>query len=120
MEELRRSLSASGIAIVGVIESRIKGRCIRRMGRYQAICTGCDPAGGHGIELWISTEHPVEVDGANHYLSAQAATLLHAEPRILLVSFLLKSVLIDVLVSMRRQPGPRLASYAGGGPSSTR
>ena len=77
MEELQRAFAELGAAMVAILESRIKGQCIRRMRSYHAICTGCDRAGGHGIELWLSTEHPVLVGGQECFLNTRAATVLH-------------------------------------------
>ena len=83
---LRQQFAACNLHLLSLQETRSAGQLTRHNSEFLVYQSGCDPAGTHGIELWLSRTQPYGHKGKKALFFAPAhVTVLAFHPRYLLV-----------------------------------
>ena len=64
----------------------MKKKGVRRHGGIFAVSSGCDNAGGHGVELWVNSESvAMNVDGKDVFVTPRCVSVLTSSPTLIIV-----------------------------------
>ena len=88
-----------GLLFMGVQESRMKKKGVRRHRGVFAISSGADPAGGHGVELWInSTSAAISIDRKDVFINPKNTNVLCSSPTLMIVLVQCLDLLLAIVV----------------------
>ena len=83
---LKQQLLGKQLHVVALQETRTPGDCIQPDGDFIMLHSSCDSQGCFGCAIWLSKTLPFIAAGQRvHYLSKEECTVVHAEPRLLIV-----------------------------------
>ena len=98
MTTLQKAFAAQGANLIGLQESRVKRQGVRQLSSYFCFVSGATKAGQLGCELWVSKDCPIQVAGRDIYPKPTHFTVLHADPRRLIVSWQVLGAILDIVV----------------------
>ena len=98
MAALQEVFNTKSPNLVAVQESRVRKPGLRHLASFFCFVSGALATGQCGCELWISKEHPIEVEGRLVYPKPAHFTVVHSDPRRLVVSWQILGAVMDVAV----------------------
>ena len=96
-EALEEEFHRAGALFVGIQEGRSRAAATRAGRRYVAFRSAAD-RGVTGCELWMAKGVPVATVGGPIFLRAEDATVIHSDPRCLLVAVRCGALDVDIAV----------------------